>query len=127
MTFPDRLRLQPPGWESEAGGDGVFGVQSVEPGWGLYVIATNGVVAPDASHGWEHVSVHARRGAQVRTPTWKEMCQVKDLFWGQEDVVMQLHPRRSEYVNHHPHVLHLWRHPFLPIPEPPASLVGPKA
>jgi hypothetical protein len=34
------------------------------------------------------------------------MCYVKRLFWDADDVVMQLHPRESEYVNAHPHVLH---------------------
>lgn len=28
--------------------------------------------------GWEHVSVCPAN----RTPTWEEMCQVKDIFWG---------------------------------------------
>lgn len=53
------------------------------------------------------------------------MCQVKDVCWDDEDVVMQLHPRRSQYVNMHPHTLHLWRPLEASIPEPPSILVGP--
>ena len=55
--------------------------------------------------GWEHVSVSTRG----RCPNWDEMVFVKNLFWGPDDVVMQLHPPQSAYVNNHPHCLHLWR------------------
>jgi hypothetical protein len=52
------------------------------------------------------------------------MAYVKDLCWDAEDVVMQLHPRKSEYVNNHPHVLHLWRPVDVEIPTPPSIFVG---
>lgn len=81
---------------------------------------------------WQHVSVHAYRRmvavsspVRMRTPTWKEMSYVKRLCWDAEDVVMQLHPRESEYINCHPHVLHLWRPINADIPTPPAYFVGP--
>lgn len=67
------------------------------------------------------------RVPQMRTPNWKEMSYVKRLCWDEEDVVMQLHPRESEYVNCHPHVLHLWRPIDQEIPTPPAIFVGPPA
>jgi hypothetical protein len=69
---------------------------------------------------WEHVSVSTR----VRCPTWEEMCFVKYLFWDQEDVVVQLHPPRSEWVNNHPFCLHLWRPIGIVLPRPPALTVG---
>jgi hypothetical protein len=102
------------------GNNGTFMIESPEPGWRLALIASDG-------EGWEHVSVHAYRnqGSPMRTPTWKEMNYVKDLCWDGEDVVMQLHPRKSEYVNCHPHVLHLWRPTAATIPTPPAEFVGP--
>jgi hypothetical protein len=59
--------------------------------------------------GWEHVSVHAESDGAERTPTWSEMCLVKDLFWDDSDCVVQYHPPKSEYVNLHKHTLHLWR------------------
>lgn len=78
--------------------------------------------------GWEHVSVSVRRVSDMqteRTPTWEEMCYIKDVFWDADDVVMQLHPAKSEYVNMHPHVLHLWRPSFgHTIPTPPKLMVG---
>ena len=55
------------------------------------------------------------------------MCHVKDLFWQDEEVVIQYHPRKSEYVNNHPFVLHLWKPIYQGIiPTPPALLVGIK-
>lgn len=69
--------------------------------------------------GWEHVSV----SAPDRVPTWEEMCAVKGVFWEPEDVVMQLHPAESNYINRHPNVLHLWRPIGQPIPTPPTILV----
>ena len=76
-------------------------------GW----IYLNGASAKPAAviwsfgEGWEHVSVSHKD----RCPTWEEMCKVKDLFFNPEEVVVQFHPRQSEYVNVHPHCLHLWR------------------
>jgi hypothetical protein len=110
------------------GNNGVFEIESPEPGWRLSMVVSDGTDPAFAATRWEHVSVHAWRGvgknAQLCTPTWKEMAFVKDLFWDGEDVVMQLHPKRSEYVNNHPHVLHLWRPLDAEIPTPPAIFVG---
>ena len=53
----------------------------------------------------EHVSVSYPR----QTPTWEEMCMIKDLFWYDEEEVYQIHPKKSEYVNFDNHCLHLWR------------------
>ena len=116
------------GTSDQDGNNGAFHLESPEAGWRLALICSDGVdpLLPDDWLGWEHVSVHAYRngGRQMRTPNWREMCHVKDLCWDAEDVVIQYHPRRSEYVNVHPHVLHLWRPPTA-IPTPPPILVGP--
>ena len=77
---------------------------------------------PDEEYHWEHVSV----SCEHRTPNWTEMSFVKDLFWREDEVVMQLHPAKSEYVNLHPYALHLWRPMIAKIPTPPSILVGPK-
>ena len=107
------------GSDESFGNNGSFELPSPEPGWVLLLIASDG-------GGWEHVSVHVvdRRDRQ-RTPNWREMCFVKDQFWDAEDVVMQLHPRRSEYVNCHAFTLHLWRPTDAVIPTPPSAFVGP--
>ena len=55
--------------------------------------------------GWDHVSVSYTK----RTPTWNEMCRVKDMFWNEEETVVQYHPKKSEYKNLCETCLHLWR------------------
>ena len=77
------------------------------------------VIASDGA-GWEHVSASLK----VRTPTWTEMCFLKDLFWGEEETVLQLHPPRSRYVNNHPYCLHLWKPVGIEIALPPTWTVG---
>jgi hypothetical protein len=73
--------------------------------------------------GWEHVSVSVVTHKGTRLPTWNEMCRVKDLFWEDTETVVQFHPPKADYVNTHPHVLHLWRHTEKPFPRPPRIMV----
>ena len=88
----------------------------------LLVIADNGMPETEPFGGWEHVSV-SLLDFPGRTPNWTEVCFVKDQFWKEEEVVVQYHPRRSEYVNVHPGVLHLWRRVDGEFPTPPTVLV----
>jgi len=83
------------------------------------------VLASDGA-GWQHVSVSVP--GKGHTPSWQMMSQIKALFWEEEDVVMQLHPPKSMYVNHHPGCLHLWRptDPGVEIPLPKAIMVETK-
>jgi hypothetical protein len=107
----------------------------------LHVIAS-------AGGGWDHVSV----SLPDRCPTWEEMCRVTELFFHDDETVMQLRPPKSSYVNNHEFCLHLWRpqtaeeiaaerarweadgdcwpfadlEPPSPIPLPPMSFVGVK-
>lgn len=95
----------------------------------LYIIATCGFDDIEVSKDWEHVSVRGVKSIgmnQVKnlTPSWDEMCFVKNLFWEPEDLVVQYHPKKSEYINMHPNVLHLWRFKPSDIPTPPKILVG---
>lgn len=77
---------------------------------------------------WEHVSITVmKKNKQAdRTPTWAEMCWLKDLFWDKEDCVMQLHPPESEYVSTHDFCLHLWKPIGEKIPMPNSLMVGKK-
>lgn len=77
------------------------------------VVASNG-------QGWEHVSISSKH----KVPSWKTMCIVKDLFFEEEEAVIQFHPRKSEYVNNHPNCLHLWKPTNEKLPIPPSWLVG---
>jgi hypothetical protein len=87
----------------------------------LYTTRLHVIASDYEAMGWEHVSVSVAEGG--RCPTWEEMCFIKDLFWDDTDCVMQLHPPKSDYVNTHHYVLHLWRPIFQPIPRPPKELV----
>ena len=75
---------------------------------------------------WEHVSLRARDYKGERCPTWDEMCFAKDLFWDEEECVVQFHPKKSEYVNMHPFVLHLWKPTNAELLTPPSIAVGIK-
>ena len=78
---------------------------------------------------WEHISVTVAeiKKDATRCPTWAEMCYVKDLFFGNDEAVMQLHPPEREYVNNHPFCLHLWKPVGQEIPLPPSIYVGFKS
>ena len=49
---------------------------------------------------------------------------MKDLFFDDEETVIQYHPKKSQYVNQHPYCLHLWRPFNADVPLPPKELVG---
>jgi len=83
----------------------------------LRVVAADGTSKRE--HGWEHVSI----SLENRTPSWAEMCFVKDLFWSDDETVLQFHPRKAAYVNIHPHVLHLWRRRNVDVELPPSQLI----
>lgn len=74
--------------------------------------------------GWEHVSICPYKRSY--TPTWDEMCSLKDMFFHDNEVVVQFHPAKSEYVNNMPNCLHLWRPLNEVMPTPPSIMVGVK-
>ena len=65
------------------------------------------IVEPELhdSELWLHLSVSATRPARV--PTWDELKWCKEIFVGDRKAVTVL-PKRAEYVNEAPHVLHLF-------------------
>lgn len=56
---------------------------------------------------WEHISVS--RPNNKKTPTWEEMCAIKDMFFEPEEECIQFHPKHSQYVNFSENCLHIWR------------------
>ena len=74
--------------------------------------------------GWEHVSVSPYKRSY--TPSWDEMCSLKDMFFHDDEVVVQYHPAKTEYVNNMPNCLHLWRPIDQTMPTPPSIMVGVK-
>ena len=71
--------------------------------------------------GWEHVSVCPYKKHII--PSWEDMCRIKDMFWGDEERVVQFHPAKSKYINLMPNCLHLWRPIEEYMPEPPMLYV----
>jgi len=69
--------------------------------------------------GWDHVSVSYVN----RCPTWDEMCYIKNIFFDEEECVVQYHPPKSEYVNNHPYCLHMWKPQNQELPTPPKEFV----
>lgn len=74
--------------------------------------------------GWEHISVSPLK--KNVTPTWEQMCKVKDIFFHDDEAVIQIHPPKSEYVNNRPNCLHLWRPIDHDLILPPSFMVGLK-
>lgn len=69
----------------------------------------------DDEEGWEHVSVSPKGSKYERdqpTPTWDEMCQVKRIFWNDNELVVQIHPEENQYlhgIGGDTNILHLWK------------------
>lgn len=100
-------------WVSETP-DGFRGIIALR-GWQGTIVVSNGA-------GWEHVSVSPLK--KYYTPTWDDMCAIKELFWNDDEAVIQIHPAKSDYVNNMPNCLHLWRCSYKEMVLPPSCLVG---
>ena len=109
----NKHRLQVPGYVLGGATEGAFKFR---------INGNNYFVIASSDYGWEHVSV----SCPSKIPTWDIMCKIKDLFFYDDEVVMQLHPKKEDYVNNHPNCLHMWRPTNEKIPTPPSILVGIK-
>ena len=98
---------------SEDGGIGIIHIN----GWQGSIIWSRG-------GGWDHVSVAPFKHRY--TPTWSDMCDIKSIFFGEDEWVVQYHPAKTEYINNMPNCLHLWRPQRAAMPVPPAIMVGIK-
>lgn len=101
----------------KAQGDDYNGIFKVfVKGKSFVVIASNG-------GGWDHVSVSPGTNRKNGTPTWDEMCAIKDMFFEKEETVVQYHPAESNYINFCENCLHLWRPNTAELPTPPTQFV----
>ena len=71
------------------------------------------VTRDDDEHGgiYEHVSVSIAN-SNTKLPTWEEMCEVKRIFWRDDEEVHEVHPAAKDYIHgvgNMKNVLHLWR------------------
>ena len=83
-------------------------------------IISSGDASDPSARGWEHVSISCP-GA---VPSWSAMSFVKNLFWSDEETVVQFHPKKSAYINVHTHCLHLWKLANHDCLLPPKELIG---
>lgn len=111
LNYLNEYRVKhPAGWGDEH--NGAFLLKLPDSRLEFKVLAANG-------DGWEHVSVSTTE----RCPKWSEMQHIKEMFFADDEVVMQLHPAKSDYVNVHPNCLHLWRPLAQEIPLPSMWMV----
>lgn len=94
--------------------DGLSGEISLPLWRGTFICSTGA--------GWEHVSVSPYQ--HRITPSWDDMCRIKDVFWHDTEAVIQIHPPKKEYVNNMRNCLHLWRCTYKDMVLPPSILVG---
>ena len=120
---PYRNRTHPQFKTEDSDGMTGFFVIPLDPRNFALVIASPG----NEEIPWEHVSARIgekhNKKLRERIPTWDEMCQIKDLFWNEDEAVMQLHVPESEFIRIHPFVLHLWKPIHQEIPRPPQQAV----
>ena len=114
MKDIDTIRANPRLNIAKVGEDGFSGEIGL-PGWRGSVICSTGA-------GWEHVSVSPYHHRV--TPSWSDMCKIKDIFWDDDEAVIQIHPPKADYVNNMPNCLHLWRCTYRSMVLPPSVLVG---
>jgi len=117
VKYPDKYRMKKGPFATMDGDQkGLFFVRR-----GLGEIPLKVVASPPDGE-WQHVSVSLPN----KCPTWNEMCKIKELFWDDDETVMQLHVPTSQHINMHPFCLHLWRENNNEFKLPPSILVGLK-
>ena len=121
MKFPEQFRITE---------QSIYGPHKAGDPWGIFLIPAAKarkrklfIIATDGENtAWEHVSISLPDFHDL-CASWDEMCLVKDLFWDDTQCIIQFHPAKSEYVNFHPGVLHLWRCRNGVFPMPPRECV----
>lgn len=102
--------------------NGVFVIPGTKGRAALQVIVSDGTAPVEKD--WEHASVSlVSKKEPRRCPTWEEMCFVKDLFWGDDECVVQYHVPAEDHQNLHEYVLHLWKRSDCEFIRPPGYLV----
>lgn len=97
----------------EIGEDGGYGQ--------IHIGIWDGSVIWSYGGGWDHVSVSPFKRRII--PSWEDMSKLKEIFFRDDEAVIQIHPAKSEYVNNMPNCLHLWRYQGDML-LPPAWMVG---
>lgn len=116
MKVPEKYRVKTGPMASDAsyGNNGYFFIPKGDTG--LIVIASDGM-------GWEHVSVSRYMSEDL--PSWYELALVKNLFWDEEETVIQFIPKKSEHRSIG-EVLHMWKKSGHEYETPPGITVAPR-
>ncbi len=103
LTTLDRYRINSPLF---SGTDKTrYGAFKVPVGKRFFLVLAS--VDYGAEQAVEHISVSHRNEKIV--PSWDEMSKIKDMFFLPEEECVEIHPKRSEYVNMVDNCLHIWR------------------
>lgn len=114
MKTIEELKCTPRLLIAEIAEDGIRGLVHF-PRWKGTVIASWG-------GGWEHVSVCPFKHHII--PSWEDMCRLKEMFFREDEWVVQFHPAKDQYVNNMPNCLHLWKPVNENLPTPPSWMTG---
>lgn len=88
----------------------------------IHLYRWSGSVVCSTGAGWDHVSVSPFKNHII--PEWSEMCYIRDLFFKDDEAVVQIHPPKAQYVNNKENCLHLWHCTYQSMILPPSVLVG---
>lgn len=69
---------------------------------GLLVLASTDIMEDGSRY------LHISCSYPDRLPTWDDLKIVKNIFIGEDREAFQVLPKKEDYVNLHPHCLHLW-------------------
>lgn len=56
---------------------------------------------------WEHIALDLEE--HRRCASYEEMSALKETFWEENEIAIQVHPKKSDYINLKHYALHLWR------------------
>ncbi len=97
--------------------EGTFNKEYVIPANGgmLHLLCSNTL-------GWDHIFFKVVLDtvlSKYRMPSSIEMERIKDLFFESDEAVIEVHPKKENYVNIDSNVLHLWKPNLIELPLPP--------
>ncbi|MDE5860853.1 MAG: hypothetical protein K2H28_01515 [Ruminococcus sp.] len=68
---------------------------------------------------WEQVYI----SRVSNRPKWDELCETKEIFWNDDECVIQYIPSESMHKDKYNNCLYLWKSVSVEIPIPPETLI----
>lgn len=94
------IRVLPAGWQIAQ--EGADGTSYINKSQGIFAILS--VSVEQDGKTWLHLSV----SRSSRLPSYDDLLWCKSIFIGDKRKAVQVFPPKSEHINIHPYVLHLW-------------------